>query len=124
MKTTGMRTLRTLQTLRNSALPKNRADMAAQLARLEHERARLEREMATWTQKEQSNAESLAGVTHQIEELCVAMYGGTGVEAQPRPEGRGTAKPARPSAGQPVKEDDSPQKTESTKGRKVVTLDY
>jgi exonuclease VII small subunit len=51
MKTTqarGMRDIPTIQGLRNRSVPKSREQTVSELARLEHEKARLERELNIW----------------------------------------------------------------------------
>ena len=51
MKTTNIRNMRdlpTIQGLKNRAMPANREQIMSELARLEHEKARLEREKTIW----------------------------------------------------------------------------
>ena len=51
MKTTNIRNMRdlpTIQGLKNRSLPDNREQIMSELARLEHEKARLEREKTIW----------------------------------------------------------------------------
>ena len=51
MKTTNIRSMRdlpTIQGLKNRSLPANREQIMGELARLEHEKARLEREKTIW----------------------------------------------------------------------------
>lgn len=74
MKTKGLRNLATIQTIRNKARPSSRAEMAAQIARLEHERFRVERELAIFEEKKVNALESLARTKAQIDQLSRALY--------------------------------------------------
>jgi hypothetical protein len=49
--------------------------MAGQLARLEHERARLERETKIFTEKQSETGKNLCKVRDQIEQIKRALYG-------------------------------------------------
>jgi ATP-dependent Clp protease ATP-binding subunit ClpA len=74
MKIKGMRNVATIQTLRNHARPSSRAEMAAQLARLEHERYRLERELQIFEEKKARSLEGLQQTRAHIDELKQALY--------------------------------------------------
>lgn len=64
-----MRDIPTIQGLRHRMLPSTREQVVGELARLEHEKARLQREMAMWLQKQQKTESMLA----QIEERLVRL---------------------------------------------------
>ncbi|MEM9664031.1 MAG: hypothetical protein AAF970_03800 [Bacteroidota bacterium] len=65
----GMRDIRTAQNLLNRSKPSGRAQAVTQLARLEHERMRLEREMKLWAQKYTQTKNRLHGVLKQLSDL-------------------------------------------------------
>jgi hypothetical protein len=48
MKVKGMRDVRTIHGIGKSAMPRTRAQAVVELAHLEHEKARLERELGLW----------------------------------------------------------------------------
>ncbi|MGD8241102.1 MAG: hypothetical protein PVH68_21290 [Armatimonadota bacterium] len=73
MSAKGMRDVATVQTLVNRSVPASRAQIVTQLARMEHEKARLERELGMWTSKQQQTQGRLAKVQHHIASLQRAL---------------------------------------------------
>jgi len=65
----GMRDIPTIQGLRHCSQPSTREQTVAAIARLEHEKARLRREMAMWNQ----NREKTAGRLQQVEERLALL---------------------------------------------------
>jgi septal ring factor EnvC (AmiA/AmiB activator) len=63
----GLRSVATLQTLARTAEPKERYQIANRYARLENERARLEREIGIWENRLQATAKTLAKVRDEID---------------------------------------------------------
>ncbi len=73
MKPKGMHDVPTAQSLRNRSLPSSRAAIVAQLARMEHEKARLERELNVWRDKQQQTEGRLQQVQEHIARLQQAL---------------------------------------------------
>jgi len=76
MKTTapkGMRDITTIQRLKSHAVPSNREQIMIKLSRLEHEKARLEREQRTWIENQHKIDERLRATEEQINFLQVAF---------------------------------------------------
>src|SRR5689334_12619267 len=72
MKTTspkGMRQITTIQGLRSRSVPSSREQIMAELSRLEHEKARLEREQKIWLANQQKTGERLRATEDRIELL-------------------------------------------------------
>ena len=69
MDTRGMRDIPTIQGLRHRSLPTTREQTVAAIARLEHEKARLQREVDMWNQ----NREKTAGRLQQVEERLALL---------------------------------------------------
>jgi len=65
----GLRSVATLQTLVRGVKPRNRHQLANRYARLENERARLEREIGVWENRRQVAADKLAKVRDEITSL-------------------------------------------------------
>lgn len=63
-RTRGMRDIPTIQGLNSRAVPNTRPQAATELARLEHEKARLERELKIWI----DNQKRTEGWLRQVEE--------------------------------------------------------
>jgi len=121
-KLKGMRSIRTIQTLRNRALPTSRAEMAGQLARLEHERARLERETKIFTEKQSETGKNLCKVRDQIEQIKQALYGLSRNWGDRDNGGQfSTNRRRRPDSGS--RKDDGKEEGESKKVN-VVNLNY
>jgi len=74
MKVKGIRNLATIQTVRNRTRPSSRAEMAAHLARWEHERVRVERELQIFEEKRANSLEALQQVRAQIDQLKQVLY--------------------------------------------------
>jgi len=64
--TRGMRDVPTIQGLRNRALPATREQAVTELARLEHEKARLERELEMWLANGKKTSHRLARVQEKL----------------------------------------------------------
>ena len=65
----GMRDIPTIQGLRNRSVPASRAQTVSELARLEHEKARLERELHIWIANQKKTENRL----QQAEERIVLL---------------------------------------------------
>ena len=70
----GLRNIATLRTLSGGAKPRERHQMANRFARLENERARLERELSTWENCRRATAIKLAKVNEEIAEMQVTLF--------------------------------------------------
>jgi len=70
----GLQSIATLQTLGNCAKPCERQQMAARFARLENERARLERELIIWAERSRATATRLAKVSAGIAALQPVLF--------------------------------------------------
>lgn len=77
----GLRKVATLQTLANGAKPRERHHLANRFARLENERARLERELSGWENCRQTAMRKLAKVNEEIESLRAVLIEPTGKRA-------------------------------------------
>lgn len=73
MKPKGMHDVPTAQSLISRSIPATRAQMVTRLARMEHERERLERELNVWGGKQQQTEERLQKVRQRIEVLQRAL---------------------------------------------------
>lgn len=73
MRPKGMQHVRSMQSVANRSRPATRAQLVAQMARLEHEQARLARELAVWTQKVQQTQEKQALLAAQTAALQAAL---------------------------------------------------
>jgi hypothetical protein len=62
----GMRDIPTIQGLRNQSLPKSRELIVAEVARMEHEKARLERELRMWVSNEKKTENRLQRVEERL----------------------------------------------------------
>ena len=65
----GMRDIPTIQGLQDRSLPKSREMIVAEVARLEHEKARLERELTMWI----SNQKKTEGRLQHVEERLTLL---------------------------------------------------
>ena len=68
-RTRGMRNIPTIQGLRHRSLPSTREQTVAELARLEHEKARLKRELSIWI----GNQKRVEGQLRQVEERLIPL---------------------------------------------------
>jgi predicted nuclease with TOPRIM domain len=62
----GMRDIPTIQGLRNRAVPSSREQVVSELARLEHEKARLERELNMWLTNQKKTQERIQQVQERV----------------------------------------------------------
>ncbi len=112
MKVKGLRYLATVQTVRNAARPGSRAEMAVQLARLEHEQVRVERELAIFEEKKAAALGALQRTRARIDQLKHALYDSDGDQGDV----------AKASLGQTGQSDKETKK--GTKSVRTVTLGY
>lgn len=82
MKLKGIHDIPTAQSLINRSIPATRDKIMTQLARMEQERARLERELDVWDGKQQQTEARLQQVRQHIELLQQAL------DKSPAAEGR------------------------------------
>ena len=61
-----MRDIPTNYGLNNRSLPKTREQAVTELARLEHEKSRLERELKIWTENQQQTQTRIEQVTERL----------------------------------------------------------
>ncbi|MBU0703250.1 MAG: hypothetical protein KKC18_05225 [Chloroflexi bacterium] len=73
MKPKGMHDIPTAQSLISRSIPATRAQMVARLARMEHEKERLERELNVWVGKQQQTERRLQQVQQHIKLLRRAL---------------------------------------------------
>lgn len=110
MRVKSMRDIPTIQGLQNRAVPTNRAQAIAEFARLEHEKARLQRELNLWTGNQKKTEERLSHVTERLALLQQVLE----QQAADAP-----AKPGRAAAGGETDGDgDHPR------GWKEMSLEY
>ena len=92
--TRGMRDIPTIQGLRHRSLPTTREQAVAEVARLEHEKARLKRELNLWTDHQKKTE----GQLQQVEERLVILQqimDRTDDDDSARPSGRRREKAGR-----------------------------
>ncbi len=65
----GMRDVPTMQAIHSRNQKRSREQMVTEFARLEHEKARLERELQLWTKKKMVTEEALAKVQFELDEI-------------------------------------------------------
>ena len=70
----GLRNIATLLTLANGAKPRERHQIANRFARLENERARLDRELSTWDNCRRATAIKLAKVNEEIAAIRPSLF--------------------------------------------------
>ncbi len=107
MKPKGMHDIPTAQRLIGGSIPASRDKIMTQLARMEQERARLERELDMWVGKQQQTGGRLQQVRQRTELLQQAL------DKLPAAEGR------RDSGAQPAADDGR-----KAKGWQEITLEY
>ena len=76
MKTTNIRNMRdipTIQGLKNRSVPTNREQIMSELARLEHEKARLDRENTIWVFNQKKTQARIHQVQERVELLRVKL---------------------------------------------------
>jgi chromosome segregation ATPase len=69
----GLRELATIQGLRRSRLPQRREQAVGELARLEHERTRLQRELEIWRQNQARTEERLHRCEARVAQIQQAL---------------------------------------------------
>ena len=112
MKMRTMRDVPTIQGLRNHATPTTREQAITELARLEHELARLQREMNMWIANQNKTAERM----HQVEQRLAFL------REILEPQRVEDAPERRADRSETSKADASEQ--EKTQGWRTVNLQY
>ena len=107
MKSRGMHDIPTFQSLINRSIPATRAEIVARLARMEHKKARLVRELDVWVSKQKKTEERLQQVRQHVELLQRALD-----------EGR------RDSGTQRMAEDGSGDGGEEARPWREISLEY
>jgi hypothetical protein len=74
MKVRGMRDVPGPQSVVNRKQANSREQAVTDLTRLEHEKARLERELSVWTSKQETTSRRLEQITGQLEILQNSLY--------------------------------------------------
>lgn len=82
----GMRDIPTIQGLRHRSLPGNREQTMAEIARLEHEKARLEREMRIWLGNQERTEKRIRQVGERLAALQDTLEPPAEAGAQKRAE--------------------------------------
>jgi predicted nuclease with TOPRIM domain len=90
----GMREIPTIQGLHHHSLPTTREQTVAELARLEHEKARLNRELNLWLEHQKRTEKQLQQVEDRLDILHQLMDQST-TERSMKPSGRGRARGRR-----------------------------
>lgn len=94
MRPRGLREIKTIQGRAGKAKGGSREQAVAELARLEHERARLQRELEVWLQNQRRVAEQLQRVETRLSELRALTHEEPDA---PPPAARRRHAPARPT---------------------------
>lgn len=105
----GMRRVRTIQTLINATVPRDRAHLSSRIAGLEHERARLSKERSTWARKQIEVDERLRDIQTQLDMMQALL---NPQQAPANQSARASAQPA------------DQKKAASGKTYKTVSLEY
>jgi hypothetical protein len=79
----GLHGIATLQTVANGTKPCERHHLANRFARLENERARLERELGIWADRQRATATRLAQVNAQVAAVWAALFEGSETQSGP-----------------------------------------
>jgi septal ring factor EnvC (AmiA/AmiB activator) len=95
----GMRDIPTIQMLRHRSLPTTREQTVAEVARLEHEKARLKRELNLWFEHQERTEKHLQQVEDRLDALHQIMDQST-TERSTRPAGRGRAQDRKADSGE------------------------
>lgn len=112
MKFRSMRDIPTIQGLRNRAVPGTREQAVTELARLEHEKARLERELKMWTENQKKTGDRLRMVEDRLALLQEILDPPAGERAR-----RNTRVRRTPAEDRDSGEDESP-------GWREIPLEY
>jgi len=91
-----MRDIPTIQGLKNRGVPSNREQIVGELARMEHEKARLERERDMWASNQKKTQFRLSNVQERINLLQATLDEISPRVRPPTPEGE-QEKPAEKS---------------------------
>jgi len=75
-----MREIPTIQGLKNKAVPANREQIISEFARLEHEKARLERELSIWVTNQKKTNDRFQHVQERLNLLQGLLDGLSGTE--------------------------------------------
>jgi hypothetical protein len=94
----GMREVMTIQGLAGRTVPDSREQIMAEQARLEHERSRLQRELAMWQENARKTGERLKGV----EERMALLRNTLEPMLDPRPDEGAARQTAQPAEAEPV----------------------
>jgi hypothetical protein len=94
----GMRELMTIQGMAGRTVPDNREQIMAEQARLEHERTRLQRELAMWQENGRKTGERLRGV----EERMALLRSTLEPMLDPMPAEGAARQPAPPAEAEPA----------------------
>jgi septal ring factor EnvC (AmiA/AmiB activator) len=113
----GMRDIPTIQMLRHRSLPTTREQTVAELARLEHEKARLKRELNLWLEHQERTEKQLQQVEDRLDILHQIMDQSS-TERSTKPEGQGRAQGRRSATGKA----DSSEGEE--RGWQEISLEY
>ncbi len=119
MKAKGMRDVPTLQLLSKRKLFSTREQAASDMARLEHEKARLERELKLWMTKRAQTEKRLALVHQQLKTLQQVLDESA---HKPRTAKRRTARPA--AKDQRKDRDNKTTNTVPQKTWREITMEY
>jgi chromosome segregation ATPase len=114
----GMRDIPTIQGLRHRSLPTTREQAVAEVARLEHEKARLKRELNLWLEHQERTEKQL----QQVEERLIILQqilDETADDDSTKPSGRGRAKGRRRSATKEANNDEG-----EALGWREIPLEY
>lgn len=89
----GMRDTKTIQTLANQSVVTSRPQAVNRFARLESERARLERELETWATRKEATEQMLAKVREELSVLQQFLLQPAPGGGEPRGEPARTGRP-------------------------------
>ena len=107
----GMRDIPTIQGLRNHSVPTTRAQAVTELARLEHEKARLERELNMWIGNQKKTEKRLQRVEERLTHLQQVLQPPVGAESPKRQPRRSSSEKADSGGGE-------------TPGWREISLEY
>jgi len=116
-RTRGMRNIPTVQGLRHRSLPTTREQTVAELARLEHEKARLKRELNLWIDHQKRTEGQLQQVEERLT-ILQQMMDQTAGDDSTKPSARRRAKVGR----SPTEEGDS--REGEAQGWREIPLEY
>lgn len=112
-----MRDIPTIQGLRHRSLPTTREQTVAEVARLEHEKARLGRELNLWTDHQKRTEDQLRQVEERLT-ILQQILDQTADDDSTKPSGRGRVK-ARRSPAEKANSGEG-----ETQGWREITLEY